>query len=366
MRALVLGLALAGLLTGVTLAPPAKAASADGAYADPADWLCRPGRADACSAPLTAVAISNGQVTSRRTLPVDADAPVDCFYVYPTVSHEPAANADRTAGPEEVRVAQSQFAPFAAHCRLYAPLYRQTTMTALEGQVQGADPELAYADVLAAWTWYLAHDNHGRGVVLIGHSQGAKLLVRLLAEAVDGRPEQQRLVAAYILGAAVGVAPDGGVGGRFQHIPLCVRADQAGCVIAYSSYLAAEPPDASARFGGDPAPGQVDACVSPADLLGHDALASELPAIGSMRAALNADFVENPNLIHGHCQRQDGRSFLAISLGPGGELLQGLLSGLQSRAPGWGLHLLDVNLTQGDLIELVDRQSKAWAAHPQP
>ncbi len=77
---------------------------------------------------------------------------------------------------------------------------------------------------------------------------------------------------------------------------------------------------------------------------------------------VGADFVENPGLLQGHCVRQDGRSFLAISVGPGGELLQGLLVALQARAPGWGLHMLDVSLTQGDLIELVDRQSKAWAA----
>ena len=32
-------------------------------------------------------------------------------------------------------------------------------------------------DVVAAWRHYLDHDNRGRGVVLIGHSQGTGMLV---------------------------------------------------------------------------------------------------------------------------------------------------------------------------------------------
>ena len=29
--------------------------------------------------------------------------------------------------------------------------------------------------------------------------------------------------------------------------------------------------------------------------------------------------------------------------------------------PSWGLHTLDINLAQGDMIELIARQSAAWA-----
>ena len=62
-----------------------------------------------------------------------------------------------------------QAAQFERVCRVYAPMYRQVTSAhGTEGR------ELAYHDVRAAWRDYLAHDNDGRGVVLIGHSQGAR------------------------------------------------------------------------------------------------------------------------------------------------------------------------------------------------
>ena len=37
------------------------------------------------------------------------------------------------------------------------------------------------ADVLAAWNYYLEHDNQGRGVVLVGHSQGGHTALSALA-----------------------------------------------------------------------------------------------------------------------------------------------------------------------------------------
>lgn len=49
--------------------------------------------------------------------------------------------------------------------------------------------------------------------------------------------------------------------------------------------------------------------------------------------------------------------------GPLAPLVQTLLDRSQ-RVPGWGLHLLDVSLVQGDLLDLVQSQGQAWAAQP--
>ncbi|HEY7948814.1 MAG TPA: DUF3089 domain-containing protein [Acidimicrobiales bacterium] len=46
------------------------------------------------------------------------DPPIDCFYVYPTVSAQPAVNADLTVDPEETAVAVAQASRFSTACRI--------------------------------------------------------------------------------------------------------------------------------------------------------------------------------------------------------------------------------------------------------
>ncbi len=341
-------------------APCPAAAAPPVDYAAAASWLCHPGETGACSGDLTATVITAGASSSKKTYASDPNAPIDCFYVHPTVSREPTPNSDLAAGPEEIQSVRMQFARFGAKCRLYAPIYRQITMAVLDGKAQGGDFELPYQDILAAWTHYLAHDNHGRGFVLIGHSQGAHILTRLIAEQIDGKPVQRRLVSAIILGGEIGV-PDGGiVGGSFRHVPVCGRADESGCVIGYSTYLAVSPPGDDARFGVDPAPGQVDVCVDPAALLGHEHLSPAFPAVGRLADIFGTTFIENPGLLRAACTRTRGHNYLAVSAGDG-DIVVARLSELAARRPDWGLHALDVNIALGDLVELVGRQSTAWA-----
>jgi len=362
MRGLAYGLVFAGVLT---LAGPAPAAPVID-YAQPSSWLCRPGRDDICTRPLTSTVVSpaDGALT-RKTYAPDPAAPVDCFYVYPTVSREPTANADMTVGPEVEHAAAEQFARFATKCRLYAPLYRQTTVAAMRGAASGADSDLAYGDVLAAWRAYLAHDNHGRGVVLVGHSQGSFHLARLIAEQIDGKPIERLLVSAIVVGGNVQVATGADVGGSFHHVPLCHSADQTGCVIAYSSFLASDPPGAGSHFGRSAGPGLADACVNPGALIDHGVLDAELPTTGKVAEALGTPLVENPGLVSAECTTTRDWTFLAVAIKPAGvgaTTVTRALTDLDDRAPGWGLHAIDVNLTLGDLVEIVGRQSKAWAA----
>jgi Protein of unknown function (DUF3089) len=193
-------LALLALAPSVALAqqPAAPANAARNDYSDPATWLCRPGRTDACSVnqDITVVA-ADGSMTKVDFKPA-ASPPVDCFYVYPTVSNDPTPNSDMHAGPEEQRVIAQQFARFAEKCRPFAPLYRQVTLAVLRaaatGQPMTPDRELAYQDVRDAWNHYLAHDNGGRGVVLIGHSQGSGVLTRLIRDEIEGKPAARQLV----------------------------------------------------------------------------------------------------------------------------------------------------------------------------
>jgi hypothetical protein len=148
--------------------------------------------------------------------------------------------------PSEMAVARIQASRFSEVCNVYAPIYPQLTLHALAdpGAITGSDLVAAYASVQTAWEDYLAHYNRGRGFILIGHSQGASTLIKLLQEQVDNNPAvRKHLVSAIILGGNVTVPVGGTVGGSFQHIPACTTSTQTGCVIAYSSFDETPPPN---------------------------------------------------------------------------------------------------------------------------
>ena len=120
---------------------------------------------------------ADGTSTTEAAAPAK-DPPIDCFYVYPTVSDQTTENANLDIDPEEKAVAVQQAARFSQVCKVYAPMYRQITLKTINsagrhhGWARRQARDLAYGDVLSAWQDYLAHYNNGRGVVLIGHSQG--------------------------------------------------------------------------------------------------------------------------------------------------------------------------------------------------
>ena len=85
--------------------------------------------------------------------------------------------------------------------------------------IAGRSAPSAYTDVLDAWNHYLQHDNNGRGVVLIGHSQGSGVLTQLIRNEIDGKPVQSRLISALLLGTSLAVPKGKDVGGAFQNVP---------------------------------------------------------------------------------------------------------------------------------------------------
>ncbi|NCQ64045.1 MAG: DUF3089 domain-containing protein, partial [Alphaproteobacteria bacterium] len=189
-------------------APQAAAASvaAQGLYADADKWLCLPGRKDTCDQDLTTTVVSADGTLTREMFDPAADQPIDCFYIYPTLSLDQSGNADWNEGPEEGRVIHQQLARFADVCKVYAPKYRQITMLGVSGRSGESVADLyrvAIADVKEAWNHYLANYNNGRGVILIGHSQGSRMLVNLIEDEIDGKPVQARIIAAYLNGTSV-------------------------------------------------------------------------------------------------------------------------------------------------------------------
>jgi hypothetical protein len=214
-------------------------------------WLCRPGEAvDPCLSDLEATVVERSGAERVEQASRAVDPRVDCFYVYPTISDQPTVNANLDAGFRETEIAIAQAARFSQVCKVYAPVYRQITLEALDhpSRITRADALVAYRSVLWAFRDYLDHYNDGRGVVLIGHSQGAVILTRLLEQEVDGSPTlRHRLVSALLIGGNVTVAKGRRVGGDFAHIPACTSAGETGCVVAYSSFTTKPP--ANSQFG---------------------------------------------------------------------------------------------------------------------
>jgi hypothetical protein len=349
-------------------------------YANDENWVCRPGRADSCAIDLTATAIAADGTLSRQPALRTTDPQVDCFYVYPTVSRAEAPNAPLALTDEVAVVARDQFARFSTVCRPFAPLYRQTTLRALRASAIGfgdpGDHELAYRDVRDAWLSYLARDNHGRGFVLIGHSQGSRLLKRLVQQEIEGKPEQSRMVSVMLLGNAVVVPAGQDVGGDFHSVPLCRRPAQIGCVVVYSSYRASAPPPPDSRYGHDPGNGFAVACTNPAALGGGKAvLDAYFPAHFGKHdiawtdppAPIETPFVKLPGLISGECMHDEHGTYLSISFnGRPGDHRRNDIDGdvvvMGHVLAQWGLHIVDVNLTQGDLVKLVGIESEAFAS----
>jgi hypothetical protein len=346
-------------------------AAAPADYSAAANWLCLPGHAGACDAALDATIVQpDGSMTVEKFKPAK-DAPVDCFYVYPTVSLQQTGNSDLRAGPEETRVVAQQFARFGSVCTTYAPVYRQLTVRSLTARAMGralpdADPELAYQDVSSAWNHYLSHYNKGRGVVLIGHSQGSAMLIELVQKEIDGKPVQKQLLSVILAGSRFQVPAGKDVGGDFQHVRLCHAPGDLGCAIPYASFRANSPPPPRAYFGKSAGPGLAAACVNPAGsgpAQSYFAAARRDEKPWVTGKSVRTPFVSVPGMVTAECEHNETANYLAITVHPSASRVDDIPGDMViggSVRENWGLHLVDMNLFLGNLIELVRAQTKAY------
>ncbi len=348
-------------------------------YDDDASWLCSPGSADdACAGDLTATEIKPDG--SLETVPHEGAAQpgADCFYVYPTVHMSLGAAIDDVMDPQtDVSTALAQAARFSEICNVHAPLYRQMGLGTYA--VQDVDKrkqcfDTAYGDVALAFRSFLERAGDDGPIVLLGHSQGAQMLTRLVHDFFDSDDDKalrDRLLVSVMPGAAVAVPRGEVVGGSFAHVPLCEGPDQTGCVVAYRS----APPGGAPHLGRDPddvpelvlADGQELACTAPTDgPLSRSFLPSSWPGVD-----VDTPFVLYRDRYQGHCVRHgdDGSVLEITGLGDldksdadqRGDPVE--LDAARWQKP-LGLHVTDLQLAQGDLIDGVHRRLAVWnAAH---
>jgi hypothetical protein len=360
-----LAVPLAQLPAPAAAAAPRTQAAAN-PYTNTSAWLCRPNVADVCDSGLdTTVIQADGSRSIERWAPAAAP-PIDCFYVYPTVSTDLTPNSDRIPGPQERWVARVQAARLGSSCRVFAPVYRQVTstwVTAAFFSFSALDllpaqlVDIAYRDVVASFQQYLAADNRGRGVVLVGHSQGAALLSRLYDEVIRPDPAlRARLVSAALMGLPPIERPDPSV------LAPCTDPDQTGCLVSFSAFRSNRPPPEDSMFARSDDP---RACSNPAALAGgRTPLHAYFPTsthpwlrLGSW--PITTPFVSVPGLLTGECVHRGEFTYLEVTVhgvpaDPRADDIPGDLT------PEWGLHLVDVQLVLGDLVELIGRQGRSY------
>jgi len=129
-----------------------------------------------------------------------------------------------------------QASVFNADCRIFAPRYRQANIKAFfvpgSSEAQKAF-DLAYGDIKKSFEYYLKNENHGRPIIIASHSQGSLHALRLLQEYFDGKPLQQKLVCAYIVGYQIPM-------GTFHYLPVGNKPDAIGCFVGWRSYQKGE------------------------------------------------------------------------------------------------------------------------------
>ena len=221
-------------LTELTFVPSGefetRPAKPEGDWDAPAMWVARPGLQNDPAQWLPEGA-STAPVGSARAA---------IFFVHPTSymekAHWNAPLDDEDANNRAALFTQTMASAFTAAGDVWAPRYRQASLAAvLDGEEGPRAYDLAYGDVSRAFAHYLAKANDGRPFVLVGHSQGALMVRRLLQEHVRGTPLAARMVAAYVVGVAV-------LEGDFAHdlagLLPCRGEDDTGCVLSWNTFQA--------------------------------------------------------------------------------------------------------------------------------
>jgi hypothetical protein len=199
-------------------------------YANPDFWAALPDKKDL-----------SDELPKGLGAQLNSNPQADVFFVHPTTytskkKDDMPWNANLADKKLNQRTDEStikfQASIFNGVGKVYAPRYRQAHIMAYFTRDQELAKEVfevAYADVKAAFEYYLEHYNQGRPIIIASHSQGTTHCKRLLKEFFDGKPLQKQLVAAYLVGIPVEK-------GYFQNIPACDSANATQCVCSWRTY----------------------------------------------------------------------------------------------------------------------------------
>ena len=138
------------------------------------------------------------------------DREVDVFLICPTVDTRSETNSfdlnDKLKG-NFIYALDLERGIFDETGRLFSPYYRQMSINAytLPETERDNARQIAYADISAAFRWYLDNENNGRGIILAGFSQGGEMCLELLKEfyggdSAEAQALREQLIAVYSIG----------------------------------------------------------------------------------------------------------------------------------------------------------------------
>ncbi len=238
---------------------------------------------------------------------------------------------------------------------IWAPKYRQATFGAFLTTKPDADRalDLAYGDVVRAFDAFLAAVPPDAPIILAGHSQGSRHLLRLLRERVAGTPLARRIVAVYAIGWPISVTADLPTLG----LPACTTPAATGCVLAWQSFAEpAEPAgfravvDAEPGFSGATRRGTALLCTNP--LAGATTVAA-IPAARNHGSLVPAASGSGGTVVAGGIGATCRSDYLSIGDPPGGFGRYVL--------PGNNYHVYDYNLFWADVRADAERRMAAFA-----
>lgn len=223
------------LVPHVTFSEPAPLSA--GFYTRAEGWLSRPDgrRDDPATWQPVSLAKSEGASTGPRAA---------IFFIHPTSAFDAmrwnASINDPVANAQAARFVRTQASAFASSGNIWVPRYRQAVFGAFLTDKPDAALALdrAYADIKAAFAVFLAANPNGP-IILAGHSQGSRHLLRLLNDERGNAALHSRIVAVYAVGWPVSIAHD------LPNLGLkaCAAPNQTGCLLSWQSF--AEPADPS-------------------------------------------------------------------------------------------------------------------------
>ena len=183
-------------------------------------------------------AIDYAQAENWAYRGTDATKKADIFFVCPTVYSGEQGKyqmpLDDTSAKESFLGATNMekgiYDPYGS---FYAPYYRQVGLNVYEMPLEDRETylELAYADVKAAFLYYLENDNQGRPILLAGFSQGADLCLRLLKDCFADPAVNDLLVACYAIGWRITQEELA----AYPHLRFAEGKQDTGVIIAFNS-----------------------------------------------------------------------------------------------------------------------------------